>query len=666
VRGLAGASDVVLTTDDRFVLVTGEVGNTVAVFQRDTATGRIQFVQLLRNNVGGVAGLLAPSSLVVDPAGDRILVGSLGQTGAVGGLVTFDNVTLGIDIPEPTQLHTAFDGIEQLGVSTAGGQDTISLLHAPEPQITTTTITTGDSSDSVVLLDLSPQTFVNLGEGDDTVQLRSITANTNVQIHGEGGADTIDLQRVGESTSTEVFGGPGPDIVSVLGGQLPASATTIVHGDDPTTSPGDTLVFDPQDPTPNDGTPNYTPAPPIAGQGSVQVLNQGVLQYDTFEGDVVVIAAPVIDFAGTPYAIQEGQALTLTADVAALGSTNQLAGPVLWDLDGDGQFGEVQGDMVTLTWEQLVDFGISDDGTFQVGASATNEDGYSTTAFTTLTVSNKSPTVDVQGAAEVFVNEPYMISFTATDPGADRVSEWRVDWGDGGPIQVFGSGTMGAVHEYAGDGHFDVWVGAVDEDSAPNATFADEPLRVEVKVQPKLTVDAVLVNGGDVQRSNIETIDIRLVDSADMPDVQALIESGQITSVVRIFLAGSQTPLALDAAAFRWDSATHTLRVDVTTDGFGNDRSTRLSDGVYQLQLDQVFEDTDGLLDGTYRYDFHRLLGDLDGDRDVDVSDRNLYFLRIGQQEGDAGYDFAYDFNKDGIIDRYDYVIFRAQYGKHL
>jgi hypothetical protein len=206
-----------------------------------------------------------------------------------------------------------------------------------------------------------------------------------------------------------------------------------------------------------------------------------VLQYDTFEGDVVVIAAPVIEFVGLPYQIAEGDGVTLAVSVTPLGSTNTLGEPVTWDLDGDGRFGDAAGETVTLTWEQLIDLGLSDDGAFQVGASAVNGDGFSAQAFETLTIDNTPPTLSVVGADVAQVDAAYELSFSATDPGADRVFEWRIDWGDG-TQETFGSGANRAAHVYRDPGPVLIQVGAVDEDSAPDATLAVPPKSVNVVV----------------------------------------------------------------------------------------------------------------------------------------------------------------------------------------
>jgi len=70
-------------------------------------------------------------------------------------------------------------------------------------------------------------------------------------------------------------------------------------------------------------------------------------------------------------------------------------------------------------------------------------------------------------------------------------------------------------------------------------------------------------------------------------------------------------------------------------------RLTLLGDARYQLRFDTSLIiasgdpanrllDDDLVDDAIRRFDFHRLLGDFDGDAEVDVTDRNLFFARYG------------------------------------
>ncbi|MBK8017280.1 MAG: tandem-95 repeat protein [Betaproteobacteria bacterium] len=488
VRGTVGASDVMITPDARYVLVTGRESNAIAVFERDASIGLMSFVQVVRNGVGGTAGLVAPTGLATSPTGAKIYTSTLGATGLPGGIASFDDVVLGLPVPEPVINVTTFDGIETLGVQTADGDDTIVLEQAPGAG-TMNILTTG-GNDLVVVQDLAPVTGVLLGAGTDEAQLRSTRASTQLVVQGEAGSDLIELDRSGAGARIEVFGGADRDTVRVAGAGLPLDATTILHGTDTDPLPYDQLVFDPgsADPAANNFDP-LNPSP-VAGtirsgirSGTTFTPTGGLVQYDTFEG-VQIITAPVITIT-PPAAFAEGGSLRLQASVNPLGTTNSLAEPLSWDVNGDGAFGDAYGTDVTLSWSQLADLGIDDNGVYQIAARATNGDGYSAEAFGSFTMTNTLPVVTVGGASIVPAGTPLSISYSATDPGDDRIQEWRVNWGDGTPVQSYGADVVTAQHVYVTPGTYNIVVGGVDEDTVPNAVNS-APKPVTVTGEPAL------------------------------------------------------------------------------------------------------------------------------------------------------------------------------------
>ncbi len=218
-------------------------------------------------------------------------------------------------------------------------------------------------------------------------------------------------------------------------------------------------------------------APNVTGS-TVKVATGGTVNF-TGVGQTKRIFPPIVGFDSPPTSINEGEFIFVVPSVT---STGNLTVPLQWDIDGDGVFGDVNDTTLDpnnvgflfLTWEQLVDFGIRDNGSYQIGYRATNADGFADVFFT-LVVNNTLPTVvvrgqeqsrfdipDVDGAGSV--GTPYTIFFDETDPGDDRVFEWVVNWGDG-KIENFGSGIRSASHTYLRPGPYDVTVLARDEDS---------------------------------------------------------------------------------------------------------------------------------------------------------------------------------------------------------
>ncbi|MEO7794488.1 MAG: beta-propeller fold lactonase family protein [Thermoanaerobaculia bacterium] len=80
VTGLAGASAVAVSFDGEWVYATGENGDAVAVFDRNPATGQLNFAQSKVDGVGGVDGLAVPRSVVVSPDDLNVYVAGSGDS----------------------------------------------------------------------------------------------------------------------------------------------------------------------------------------------------------------------------------------------------------------------------------------------------------------------------------------------------------------------------------------------------------------------------------------------------------------------------------------------------------------------------------------------------------------------------------------------------------
>ncbi len=72
VDGLLGAHMVTVSPDSHHVYVAGALEDTVAVFERDQMTGTLAFVQVLRDGVGSVTGLDGVICIAVSPDGDSV------------------------------------------------------------------------------------------------------------------------------------------------------------------------------------------------------------------------------------------------------------------------------------------------------------------------------------------------------------------------------------------------------------------------------------------------------------------------------------------------------------------------------------------------------------------------------------------------------------------
>ncbi|MBM3471062.1 MAG: lactonase family protein [Armatimonadetes bacterium] len=74
VDGLHGAFHVTVSPDGEHVYAAGYLESAVAAFRRDRATGRLIFVEARRDGVGGANGMRGPSSVSLSPDGRHIYV----------------------------------------------------------------------------------------------------------------------------------------------------------------------------------------------------------------------------------------------------------------------------------------------------------------------------------------------------------------------------------------------------------------------------------------------------------------------------------------------------------------------------------------------------------------------------------------------------------------
>ncbi|MEJ7596046.1 MAG: tandem-95 repeat protein, partial [Planctomycetaceae bacterium] len=173
--------------------------------------------------------------------------------------------------------------------------------------------------------------------------------------------------------------------------------------------------------------------------------------------------SPTVD-AGGPYAISEGDALTVLAGPSVDPEGQPLT--YAWDIDGDGLFTDASGTTAMLSWSQLNSLPnpVNDNGTRAVALRVTDAGGNSIVATTTLTVTNTAPTVSVTGNPATTSGTPYVINFSAMDPGADTITAYQIHWGDG-TTENISRDAASATHIYRTPGGTrSITMTATDED----------------------------------------------------------------------------------------------------------------------------------------------------------------------------------------------------------
>ncbi len=318
-----------------------------------------------------------------------------------------------------------------------------------------------------------------------------------------------------------------------------------------------------------------------------------------------------------------------------------------------------------------------DDGTYTVTVSVSDKDGVTTSKTFQVLVVNIAPTISSGGDATIDEGSTLFRSGFFTDPGADTWTA-TVDYGDGSgeqPLALEPDKTFQLDHTYAIAGTYTVVVTVTDDDESATTSFA---VMVDSTAVDPPTVTEFVVNEGDDQRSNVDVISLSFDQEVNIQD---LIESGAIVDTIEIYgLANDLSETALSPSNFLWNPDTRTLLIDLTIDGFGGSARTLLADDNYEVRLhvddirnrdDTPLDDSDGVDDGMLRFAFHRLEGDFDGDKDVDVADRADWFdptrVIFGARIGEDGYSIAYDYDGDGMISSRDYYYWLRQlYGRRL
>ena len=181
------------------------------------------------------------------------------------------------------------------------------------------------------------------------------------------------------------------------------------------------------------------------------------------------VNAPPTLAAITPQTVAEGAVVTVQAQAADPDST-----ALTYSISGGGGGANASASISTTGLITLTGLDGAAAETITVRVSDGNT--FAERLFN-LTVTNVAPTLTVTGAATGGNGVPYVLQFGAADPGRDTVSEWRINWGDGSPVQTLAGTATQATRSFGRvGGNFDIVVSAVDEDGTWTAT----PQRVAV------------------------------------------------------------------------------------------------------------------------------------------------------------------------------------------
>ena len=178
------------------------------------------------------------------------------------------------------------------------------------------------------------------------------------------------------------------------------------------------------------------------------------------------VTPPTAD-AGGPYTVLEGGTVTLDASGTTDPSQDPSTLTYLWDLNGDGVFGETgsaatNGDEVGL--HPTFSAAGMPGSTWTVGLEVIDAQGNVSISTATIYIENLPPTVYLAPTATVDAGGTFSLQGSFTDPGTGETFTGGVDYGDGAgdqllplnPDQTF---DLSHVYEHAGTYTVTVYVG---------------------------------------------------------------------------------------------------------------------------------------------------------------------------------------------------------------
>lgn len=172
------------------------------------------------------------------------------------------------------------------------------------------------------------------------------------------------------------------------------------------------------------------------------------------------------------------------------------------------------------------------------------------------------------------------------------------------------------------------------------------------------TIRQVVINGGELQRSKVTTIDIHFSE-----EVTASLSGADL--LLRNLTADN----TIDPASLvvRFDAATNTATwtfPDLTGGSLpdGNYRATLLAVGVFDTAGNALDSDGNGASGDDFTFDFFRYYGDLDADRDVDFFDLYGFQQTYLKTASAPEYRASLDYDADGEVGATDLEAYRAHY----
>jgi len=203
-----------------------------------------------------------------------------------------------------------------------------------------------------------------------------------------------------------------------------------------------------------------------AGPGYDLVTGRGTPFADLVVKDLIG-AVPTAD-AGGPYSIKEGDSLSVNGSRSTPSSANDPIVQYQWDFNNDGVYDVIATSATTtVSWSTLFSLGLNNGPKqYTIGLRVKAQSGALGSATAKVDVADVPPVVGLAGSPTVNEGSSYNLTLLYTDPGADPVKSWTINWGDGAVTTSMGNGRS-ATHVYAQGGHtYTISAGITNPDGA--------------------------------------------------------------------------------------------------------------------------------------------------------------------------------------------------------
>ncbi len=389
----------------------------------------------------------------------------------------------------------------------------------------------GDDTVSIIDLDVPGKLKIEAGKGNDSVTLDGVTIDGKFKAKLSDGNDTLSVIDTQVTGKTKIKGKDGEDEVTIEDSTFTKLRVSL--GDD-----DDTLDISGSEATGKTRFKGGRGFDTLSNADDNEFANFKEKNFEDVDSETPSGNSPTLTLSGAS-SVNEGSIYTLN-----LASSNSTSAITQWTINwGDGTAVQtVTGNPLSVT-HTFADGA----GTRTISATATNSSGTFNAGNTVaVTVNNVPPTLTLSGASSVDEGAVYTLNLSSSDPGADTISQWTINWGDGTAVQTVTGDPSSVTHTFAGGpGTRTISATATDEDGTFNA---GNTLTVTVgNVAPTLSISgASSVNEGAVYTLNLSssdpgagTITQWTINWGDGTAVQTV--TGNPSSVTHTFTDGSAT-----------------------------------------------------------------------------------------------------------------------------